>query len=299
MSDTSKRYKLYVNHNEQKQQEGETIMNSCFNAFLIIVCCGLTSAAFAEIDSYNLFNPKPKDELRDLAADRPDNTETPITVDPGHIQFETSVVAYSRDEVGSEVGKSTTWLETNLKIGLVENADLQIVFAPYISEEIEVGDAVVGDQSGFGDVEVRLKWNLLGNDGGKNAFALFPFVKIPTGSDLSNEEWEGGLILPFARDLKEGLGLGVQGEFDLVYDDAKDEHRLDFLHTVVIGLDLTEKAGVFGEYLGVASSDYQAYASAGATYAVNENLQLDFGTLVGLNDAAEDFNIYPGFTLRF
>ncbi|MBT4503579.1 MAG: transporter [Gemmatimonadetes bacterium] len=274
-------------------------MNSRFNMFLIVVCFGLISAASAEAGSYNLFNSKPKGELRDLAADRPDNTETPITVDPGHIQFETSVIAFSRDEVGNAVGKSTTWMETNLKFGLVESADLQIVFAPYISEETEIGDAVVGDQSGFGDVEVRLKWNMLGNDGGKNAFALFPFVKIPTGSDLSNEEWEGGLILPFARDLREGLGLGLQAEFDFVYDDAKDEHRLDFLHTAVIGLDLTEQVGIFGEYLGIASSDYQAYASAGATYAVNENLQLDFGTLVGLNDAAEDFSIYPGFTLRF
>ncbi len=116
---------------------------------------------------------------------------------------------------------------------------------------------------------------------------------------IHEESWEGGLILPFARDLREGLGIGVQAEFDFVYDEEKDEHRLDFLHTVVFGLDLTEEVGVFGEYLGIASPDYQAYASVGATYAINENLQLDFGTLIGLNDAAEDFSIYPGFTLRF
>ena len=213
-------------------------MNSHFSTFLILGCIALIPVDHVEADSYNLFNPKPQEELRDLAADRPDNTETPITVDPGHIQLEISGIAYSRDEVGPAIGKSTTWLETNLKFGLTENADLQIVFAPYISEETEVADAVVGDQSGFGDVEVRLKWNLLGNNGGENAFALFPFVKIPAGTDVSNEKWEGGIILPFSRDLREGLGLGAQAEFDFVYDDAKDEHRLDFLHTVVFGLDL-------------------------------------------------------------
>jgi hypothetical protein len=270
-----------------------------YSKLLIVAFTALSFISHAAAGSYNLFNPKPKDELRDLSADRPDNTETPLTVDPGHIQLEVSGIAHSRDEAGSVVGKSTTYFETNLKFGLMENADLQVVFAPHISEETEVDDAVISDHSGFGDVEVRLKWNVLGNDGGENAFAVFPFVKIPSGTDLSNDKWEGGLILPFARDLREGLGLGAQAEFDFVYDDTKDEHRLDFLHTVVLGLDLTEKVGFFGEYLGIASSDYHAHASVGATYAVNENLQLDFGTLIGLNDTAEDFSIYPGFTLRF
>jgi len=40
-------------------------------------------------------------------------------------------------------------------------------------------------------------------------------------------------------------------------------------------------------------------ACAALAVGVNENLQLDFGALVGLSDAAEDFSIYPGFTLRF
>ena len=269
------------------------------NVLTIFAGIALLAAGRVQAGSHHLFNPKPKNELRDLAADRPDNTETPITVDPGHIQLEISGVAYSRDERGNTADKSTTWLETNLKFGLVESADLQIVFATYAREEAEVKGAGTSDQSGFGDVEVRLKWNVLGNDGGRNAFALFPFVKIPTGAGLSNEEWEGGIILPCARDLREGVGFGAQAEFDLAYDDGKGEHRLDFLHTVVFGLDLNERAGIFGEYLGVASSDYEAYASGGATYGVSENLQLDFGALIGLNDAAADFSIFPGVTFRF
>ena len=274
-------------------------MRSRLTTFATITCVGLAAALPAAADSYNLLNPKPANELRDLAADRPDNTETPITVDAGHVQLEVSAIAYGSDESGDAESTSTAFLETNLKLGLTESADLQIVLAPRIAEETKVNGTVVGDPSGFGDVEVRLKWNLLGNDGGRTGFALFPFIKIPTGTDVSNDEWEGGLILPFARDLQEGLGLGAQAELDLVYDAEEDEHRIDFLHTVVLGLELNEQTGVFGEYLGVAGRDYEAYVSVGATYGVNENLQLDFGALVGLSDAAEDFSIYPGFTLRF
>ena len=274
-------------------------MRSRLTTFATITCVGLAAALPAAADSYNLLNPKPANELRDLAADRPDNTETPITVDAGHVQLEVSAIAYGSDESGDAESTSTAFLETNLKLGLTESADLQIVLAPRIAEETKVNGTVVGDPSGFGDVEVRLKGDLLGNDGGRTGFALFPFIKIPTGTDVSNDEWEGGLILPFARDLQEGLGLGAQAELDLVYDAEEDEHRIDFLHTVVLGLELNEQTGVFGEYLGVAGSDYEAYVSVGATYGVNENLQLDFGALVGLSDAAEDFSIYPGFTLRF
>jgi hypothetical protein len=37
---------------------------------------------------YTPFNPTPESLLRELATDRSDKTERPITVDAGHFQFE-------------------------------------------------------------------------------------------------------------------------------------------------------------------------------------------------------------------
>ena len=56
--------------------------------------------------------------LRDLEADRPDATESPRTVDSGHIQVESSVLGYTRDRSGGEKFEAWTWAETNIKYGL-------------------------------------------------------------------------------------------------------------------------------------------------------------------------------------
>ena len=41
---------------------------------------------------YNLFKPVPQGMLRPLAADRPDATESPQTVDAGHLQLEDGIL---------------------------------------------------------------------------------------------------------------------------------------------------------------------------------------------------------------
>lgn len=236
-----------------------------------------------------LVNPGMDAVLRDLAADRPDATESPVTVDRGHWQVETSVVDYAKD-FGYE---AWTWGETNLKYGVTDSMDIQFVFAPYIEERTD-GETL----DGASDLTIRLKMNLWGNDGGKSAFALFPYVKVPTGTELSNDEWEGGLILPYAYEINEKLGFGAQAEFGYEWDGS--DHDVVFSHTAVLGYALTDKIGVYGEYLGVAGrGDYEAYASGGITYAVSPLFQLDAGAIIGMNDAAQDANVFTGFTVKF
>lgn len=237
----------------------------------------------------DLVNPGMGTTLRDLAADRPDATESPVTVDKGRWQVEMSVVDYAKDFQF----EAWTWAETNLKYGVTDSVDVQLVFSPFVEER-----AGGVRSEGASDLTVRVKWNLWGNDEGKSAFALFPYVKIPTDTDVSNGRWEGGLILPFAYQINEKLGFGTQAEFAYEWDGG--EYDLEFLHTAVLGYSLTEKVGVYGEYLGVAGGhSYEAYASGGVAYAVTPLFQLDAGAIVGLNDAAEDLNVFTGFTVKF
>jgi hypothetical protein len=235
---------------------------------------------------------------RELSADRPDATESPYTVEPGRFQVETSLWAFSRDR---EAGVETrTWsvAETNFKIGLAADHDLQLVLRPWVRESLRgLGR---GEAEGFGDIELRWKWNLWGNAGGRTALGVMPFVSVPTRTAVSSGEWEGGVILTWATELPAGWGLGVQGEVDRGWDDASRRHEWDFLHTLVIGRDLTERAGIYLEYIGVAGAHpYEASLSGGLTVAIGADLQLDLGGTYGLNDAAEDFSIFQGFTYRF
>jgi len=241
---------------------------------------------------YHLFNPTPRELMRELSPDRPDATESPITLDAGHYAVEVSVFDWRHD--GRD--DSYTAMATNFKVGLTNNMDLQTVFDAYTWEEPEAGEGA----EGFSDVQLRLKANLWGNDGGDSAFALFPYVKIPTGTELSNNEVEGGLILPFSTDLTDRIGLGLMAELDAVWDEGRSEHKFEFLHSAVLGFDLTERLGLFTEYIGITGgTTYRPFFAGGFTYGMNEDLVLDVGTQVGLNDNSEELGVFAGFTKRF
>ncbi|HUF62792.1 MAG TPA: transporter [Verrucomicrobiales bacterium] len=235
---------------------------------------------------------------RELAADRPDATESPITVEPGRIQIESSLWSYTQDRAEGIRFESWTFGETNLKFGVTSRSDLQLVLTPYVYER-EKQAGRVHEAEGFGDLELRFKWNLWGNDAGETAAALFPYVKIPSGTAVSNGEWEGGLILPFSWDLSERCALGLQIQIDRAFDEDEG-HYWSFGHSAVLGFALTGRLGCFVEYAGSASDlPYQAFASGGFTFRIGENMQWDIGTLAGLNRHSEDLTLFQGLTLRF
>lgn len=225
---------------------------------------------------------------RELSADRPDATESPITVEAGRVQIESSLYDWSRD--GRD--DTHTWLSIHTKFGLTESVDLGIVIDSYVREENP-------GTEGFGDIGLTLKWNLWGNDGGDTALALLPMLKIPTGTSVSNNEWEGGLAVPFGMDLADGWSLGLMVAAEVVADDDGG-HEFEFLHTAVIGHELNESLGIFLEYIGVAAEDrYEASLATGMTYLLHDNLMLDISLRVGLNDEAPDVGMATGFTVRF
>lgn len=261
--------------------------------YLLFVCFFLfTQTLFAENlendkSNYNLFNPTPDRERRGLSPDRPDATESPITVDAGAYVLELSFFDWRREGVNN----SYTALATNLKVGLTDTTDLQVVFDAYTWEDTGA--------TGFSDVQFRLKWNIWGNDTGNNSLALFPFIKIPTYTELSNSKLEGGLIIPFSVDLTQRFGLGLMAEIDVVYEG--DKYEVEVLHSAVLGIDLLLGFGAFAEYIGIVgmNKDYEPYVSGGITLKMNEDLVFDVGTQIGLSENADDFGLFGGITLRF
>ena len=244
---------------------------------------------------YSLFNPTPRDLWRPLSADRPDFTESPITVDAGAVQVELSFIDYARD--GDRNALSVA--PANIKVGLLNDVDLQFVFDPYVDS-----DDGMTTSSGFGDLQFRLKINLWGNDGGATAFALMPFITVPTGADgISSEHVEGGLIFPFAMDLTDDVGLGLMFETDFVYDDQDDGYDTEFVGTGVVGLDVTSEFGLYLEGIGITSTDsdvdFRGILGGGLTYSITDDLVLDVGVNVGLTGDTDDVNVFTGITVRF
>jgi hypothetical protein len=126
--------------------------------------------ATADKSRYDLFNPTPRELMRPLSTDRPDVTESPYTVDAGHFQVELSFFEYARDNGGNV----DEWdvLPFNVKVGLTNNVDLELLVVPYVSVDVDNPFGGGNDGSGFGPLTLRAKINLWGNDGGGAPFDL-------------------------------------------------------------------------------------------------------------------------------
>jgi hypothetical protein len=279
-----------------------SVLAATASAFAGSPISGGGSNAAVDKSQYHLFNPTPREHMREMNTDRPDTTESPYTVDAGHFQVEMSFFDYNRNRADGERTETWAFGAMNLKAGLLNNVDLQVVFDSYTEEHTRVS-GITDTVSGFSDVVLRLKTNFWGNDGGKTAFAIMPFVKIPTGTELSNDHWEGGIILPLAISLTDRIGFGVMLEADFVHDDERGGYDVEWVHTATLGFDLTEQLGMYIEYAGVASHeetfDYQASFDAGITFSVTGDLVFDSGIRVGLNEAVDDFGVFTGMSIRF
>ena len=241
--------------------------------------------------------PKP---VREMTTDRPDQTEGAFTVPKGWWQFETGLASYTR-QLDTD-NRVDGWVlgEINAKYGLTDSVDLQLLWQAYANEKDH------GDPGSFSegttDLYVRLKWNLVGNDGGPFALALIPNVKVPTAThDMGNGIWEGGLAIATEIDLGGGFTLGNTLSFN-VNADANEDMYVRPVATAVLGYGITEKLSTYVEVFSTWARDtdryWQVSFDAGFGYAITDNVIAD----IGVNwfvEGGEALNPFVGLSWRF
>lgn len=248
-------------------------------------------------------SPVPQASIREMSTDRPDKTESPITVAPGKFQIEAELFNWTRNR---DAGVKTDAFDVgifNFKYGVSHNVDLQVVVESYHYEKSrEAGSKSI--EEGFGDITLRSKINFWGNDGDqKTAFGIMPYVTLPTASHRAGvPKVEAGVILPFAVELSDRLGLGMMTEIDYVIDEDGG-YTWNWVNSITLSVSVTEKLGTYVEFYSEIplenSSAWVATADAGITYAISENVQWDMGVNVGLTEAADDLQVFTGVTYRF
>lgn len=259
----------------------------------------LSTAAFA----YDVFHPTQASGMREFSVDRPDTTESPYTVDAGHFQVEWEILSAAHGRING-VGTGTLTSSANLKLGLTDQTDLQLVLEPHTRERTTV-DGVRHDASGMNDTEVRLKINLWGNDGGDTAFGLLPFIRLPTHSDAfgKNGKTEGGLILPAAFDLPDDWKMGAMLEADAIRNTANDRYILRELQSVTFGRDIHGPLAGFLELVRSrrheAGAGNEWYFDSGLIVDLGPDTEMDVGFNRGLNANAQDWRYFVGFSRRY
>jgi hypothetical protein len=266
-----------------------------------------SSSNSSDKSSYNIFNPTPPEKMREFQTDRPDKTESPYTLDAGHFAVETGLVSYTYNHIGSpDPSRPQHQIlvgDNNFKVGLLNNMDLQFLIQSFLWQRTKTGINTRSDDSGLGDVELRAKINLWGNDSGKTAMALMPWVGFPTNQLADTNQFTGGMIIPFAVEAPMGWKIGLMTETDAISNGSGNGHHLEWINTIAFHHDIIqEKLDGYVEFFSNNSfetgSPWAATIDVGLIYEVTKNLYLDCGVNIGVTSSADDLNPFIGFSKR-
>jgi hypothetical protein len=243
--------------------------------------------------------------LRKFAPDRPTKGFSVRTIDAGHFEIETDLVNYitSNSPGGT---RSVQAFDPTLKLGLTNWMDFEVQFNGLQYTESFDGNSPFSFQNnaGFGDVFLRAKMNLLGNDSGPVGFALIPYVKLPSSTPLiSNGATEGGLIAPLALRPDDFI-ITLMTEVDDLKSATGNNRYANFVNLVSVSHAVpgTEGINAVVELFSSVGTDPGTTIYTldfGMNFRLNQHVILDVGLNLGLNSAAPKAQIYTGISARF
>jgi hypothetical protein len=237
--------------------------------------------------------------LRELTTDRPDATESPFTVDAGHVQLEMDVASYTRNRLDGV--RTTEWAlaPANLRYGLTPQLEAGIFVVPHLRVTEQPRGEPKTRLRGVGDTTVRMKWNFFGNDGGPTAFGLMADVKLPTAADgLGNDHTEGALTFPVACELAGGWSGAAMTGVEFAHTDRG--RRAIWVNTVTCAREFSETLGGFVELTSAAGDgSHVTTLNCGLTRPISPGFQLDCGVYIGLSRTAPDLTVFAGLARKF
>jgi hypothetical protein len=278
------------------------------------VCAALLPAAARADDpapppdksGYDLFNPTPDTDLRGFSTDRPDKSATAYTVDAGHFQYETDLLGILYDGYANTHTTTRQFFTADpvLKLGVTNYADVEVALGGYLNQHVMDRSAGTShDTDGFGDVTLRAKFNLFGNDGGPAALSVAPFFKLPTATrGLGNRVGEFGVVAPAAVNLPFDVTLLLVTEFDDFKNASNTGRHAGFTNSIALERPITPQLTIEVElWAQVQSSGVPAQYTfdVSLAYLLGPNTKFDMAAYAGLNKAAPDIVGYVGLSQRF
>lgn len=225
-----------------------------------------------------------------MVGDRPDFTESALTVPPGSVQLEAGATLDTSDDADQwTVG------EVLVRYGLKPGTELRLSVPSYLSLDLGGADTLDGaDNAGIG-----IKQQLSRPAGAGPRVAAITNVTLPAGSDdVTDSTTAVDLALAIEWDLSDTMGFGMNAGAELVFDD--DSSTQQWL-SAALGLAATARLGFFVESF-VFTEELQnnaSYLSLGATFLVTENLSIDARVGLGLGDHEDEHFYGAGLVARF
>ena len=253
-------------------------------------------------EQFNLFHPTPRRLMRPLVPDRPGVTESPYSVDAGHLQYETDVLRLLTRREGPAHGHD--WYANHFlaKIGLTNRTDLQVALNSYTySGNYDDADPSQNQRvRGVGNLTLRLKHTLVGDDNSRWALGLIGYVQLPTGGAVGDGGYEPGLSLPAVFQCTKAWSIGGQVAANLFYDREQSQHYVQLTPTFATDYQFTKVVQAFVELVGywdVRQASWGSSVNLGPQLDISDNVQLDFGAHLPLTHSV-DREYFLGLSFR-
>ena len=194
----------------------------------------------------------------ELVTDRPDFTESGVTVPLGHVQIESGILYDQVVDTGN-----IAFPEVLVRWAPLNRFELRFGIPNYVA-----GDFPRGFSAGSAGAKVQFgpigSWDL----------GLIAVVSLPVGEvDLTSGSVDPEFILITGHDLSSRVSLGAQGM--LTYDGAEDVWQ--YGGTLVAGIEINDRAGTFVEAVVIDQRRNSVFVMLhhGYTYLLTPSMQLD------------------------
>jgi hypothetical protein len=249
--------------------------------------------------------PVAAQDVPELITDRPDQTESAAVVPKGSVQLEVGWTFTRDDDDGVRV-ETHEVPGTLVRIGLAERFELRVGWTGYVSTEARFRN-FDADADGAGDAELGAKVYFKEERGAAPEIALLLGTSVPVGDDdFTSDRYDPSFRLSFAHTLSDRLSLGYNlgMEWETGIADAGRRSTLSsYLYTVALGIGVSDRVGAFlelyGDVPGSAPGSTAHSFDGGFTFLVRDHLQVDLAGGVGLSDAADDWFVGVGLSVRW
>lgn len=231
------------------------------------------------------------DDVPELETDRPDQAEAASLVPRKTIQLETGLYFQEDTEMGVEE-KLRAYPSALIRLGVLDWLELRVQSA--------LRDSVVESRrrfrtSGFAPLTVGAKVKLWEEQGLRPQAAIMTMVALPVGSrQFRPDKPDPTFRLLLKNSLSEKMDLSYNLLYGWVDGDAVKGYA------VSLGFDISDRLTMYAEAFGDKQEGDNAEHSVngGIMFMLLPNLQLDVAAGRALNNAAPDYFITTGFSLR-
>ena len=238
-----------------------------------------------------------------LASDRPDFTEASSTVGRGKRQLEMGYTFIHDREEGSNLN-AHSFPEALLRIGMLADwFELRLVWN-YADERAREFGGGVDLAAGGEDLGIGCKLALTPQECMLPETAIILQMTVPTGSDdFTADEILPGFSLLYGWDINEQWATGTLSGISRAVDDVTGEPYVEVAQSWTVVRSWNDIVGSYAEWYVLAASGADTnhtenYFNGGFTVLLTDDIQWDIRAGVGLNEAADDYFVGSGLSIR-